>query len=51
MVKDNGIALKMENAERIFQMFQGFHDQEQCAETIVGLVIVKKIIELHGGRI
>jgi signal transduction histidine kinase len=50
-VSDNGPGIEEKYFEKIFQMFQTLVPRDQRESTGIGLPIVKKIVELFGGRI
>lgn len=50
-VEDNGPGIDPRHHERIFQIFQTNMPPDQYESTGIGLTVVKKIVELYGGRI
>lgn len=50
-VRDNGIGIGTEQAERIFGMFTRLNSGERYPGTGVGLAVCQRIVDAHGGRI
>jgi two-component system, LuxR family, sensor kinase FixL len=50
-VADTGTGIAAQYHEKIFQIFQTLAPRDQVESTGIGLALVKKIVELHHGRI